>query len=146
MGPDHVAFAHEVRRTTPFAPALAGRVVRHGEVDGERVSPGDRLVLDVRGAHLDPRRWPDPLAFRPERFLDHRPGPFELVPQGGGAPEGHRCPGEPVTVRIVAETARALASAGICGAGSHHVRLTRIPTRPPHGLRARFVSPARSEP
>jgi fatty-acid peroxygenase len=87
------AVAQEVRRTAPFVPALAGRVRRATRHEGVDLGVGDRVVLDVRGIDLDPDVYADPRQFRPERFLDREPTPYDLVPQGGGLPRGHRCPG-----------------------------------------------------
>ena len=128
------AFAQEVRRTTPFAPALAGRARSYGEVDGTRIRPGDRLVLDVLGIHHDPEIWADPKAFRPDRFLTHRPGAFELVPQGGGHPSGHRCPGESIALGLLVDTIRVLAPTECDVAGSTEPDRSRIPTLPDGGL------------
>lgn len=136
-GHDHIAFAHEVRRTTPFAPVLAARATRAVDLGGQLVRPGQRLVLDVLGVDLDPQRWEQPEEFRPERFEQRGPGANDLVPQGGGPPEGHRCPGEPLTVRILAETARVLARADLEVVGDSEVDLSRIPTLPAGGLRVR---------
>ena len=41
-------------------------------------------------AHCNPERYPDPLRFRPECFLEHTYTPFEYLPFGGGA---RRCVG-----------------------------------------------------
>ena len=35
-------------------------------------------------AHTDPATFPDPYAFRPERFLDAKPDTFSWIPFGGG--------------------------------------------------------------
>jgi fatty-acid peroxygenase len=133
----HHAFAQEVRRTTPFAPVLAGRAVREAEVDGVRVRPGDVVVLDVWGSDTDPRRWADAPYFVPTRFAGGGPVPDHLVPQGGGPVEGHRCPGEPLTVRLLAETVRILATTGAEVRGDGQLDPTRIPTLPDHGVALR---------
>ena len=41
-------------------------------------------------AHRRAEQWPDPTAFRPERFLDGAPEPLTWLPFGGGT---RRCPG-----------------------------------------------------
>lgn len=132
-----LAFAQEVRRTAPFVPVLAARATRPATVDGVAVRRGDRLVLDVIGIHHDPQRWAEPHEFRPGRFLDVAPSAFDLVPQGGGHPSGHRCPGESLTLRLLEATLRVLAGVPydvVAGA----VDRTRIPTAPEEGLRIRI--------
>ncbi len=132
------AFGHEVRRTCPFVPALAAQVRRHAEVQGMTVEPGDLLVLDVPGTHRHPEHWDEADRFLPERFVGVMPDPFAFVPQGGGDPEtGHRCPGEPLTVRILAETARVLAGVAYEPVTDTAHDPTRIPTLPAQGLRVR---------
>lgn len=128
------AFAHEVRRRYPFVPALAGRVRRDGDVLGHRVGKGQLLVLDVDGTDHDPSRWSDPQEFRPERFAGIEPDPYGFVPQGGGEPTGHRCPGEPLTVRLLATTVRVLAQAPYDAEPATY-RTQRIPTLPDRRLR-----------
>ncbi|GAB6983581.1 cytochrome P450 [Nocardioides pyridinolyticus] len=130
------AFGHETRRTCPFVPALAGRVTSPAEIGGTRVEPGDLLVLDVPGTDRDPAWWSEPESFLPERFLpDAMPDAFAFVPQGGGDPHtGHRCPGEPLTVRILAETARVLADTAYDTVGETAHDPERIPTLPHRGL------------
>jgi fatty-acid peroxygenase len=129
------AFGHEVRRTCPFAPALAARAHRAAQVDGVRVEPGDFVVLDIPGTGRDPTWWADADEFRPERFADLMPDPFAFVPQGGGDPDtGHRCPGEPLTVRILSETARVLAGVDYEPVGDTSFDPTRIPTLPRGGF------------
>ena len=41
-------------------------------------------------AHRRPDRWPEPECFRPERFLETKPTPYEFLPFGGGV---RRCLG-----------------------------------------------------
>jgi fatty-acid peroxygenase len=130
---ERYAFAQEVRRTTPFAPALTARASRPGEVSGVRIRAGDRLLLDVIGIDHHPDRWPDPHRFDPARFLDPgaraTPLAFDLVPQGGGHPSGHRCPGESLTLRLLVETVRVLAGLDV-RLDSPRVDASRMPTLP----------------
>lgn len=96
------AFAHELRRFYPFAPFLGGRAVRDLTFQGEQIPAGALVVLDLWGHNHDGAVFEDPFAFRPERFLDHPIGAFELVPQGAGDPvTNHRCPGEPLTLAVL---------------------------------------------
>ncbi|SER84901.1 fatty-acid peroxygenase [Tranquillimonas rosea] len=100
-------FVTEVRRLYPFFPMLGARTTRAFEWQGHAF-PADRLVLlDVWGTNRDPRVWDDPDRFAPSRFEGHTPGPFEMIPQGGGDhATGHRCSGEWLTERMMRVAAR----------------------------------------
>jgi len=94
-------FAHEVRRTTPFFPAAGGLAAGEFHWSGETVAAGTRVLVDLYGPNLDPRLWPAPRAFNPDRFRGGA-GAAALVPQGTGDPvAGHRCPGEDATLALV---------------------------------------------
>jgi fatty-acid peroxygenase len=96
------AFAHEVRRFYPFAPFMGAHARRDIPWDGDTIGEGTLVLLDLFGQNHDERLWEQPYAFRPDRFLDRRAGQWELVPQGAGDPaEGHRCPGEDITVALL---------------------------------------------
>jgi fatty-acid peroxygenase len=132
------AFAHEVRRYYPFAPFIGGRAPREVEWDGERVPAGSMVLLDLFGQDHDPDLFPEPYAFRPERFLTEdgegvRPiGAWELVPQGAGDPRtGHRCPGEDVTVALLSTLVVRLARLQYTLPEQDlSISLRRIPARP----------------
>ncbi|MFQ5458021.1 MAG: cytochrome P450 [Myxococcota bacterium] len=65
----------------PFVVRLARKPVRIGGWDiPEGVVVGPCIYLTHRRADV----WPDPLAFRPERFLGLRPSPYTFFPFGGG--------------------------------------------------------------
>ena len=133
-GTHHVAFGEEVRRCTPFVPVLAGKIRRPVRHEGIALHEGERIVLDVWGTDQASGQWQEPGTFSPERFLREEPGPFDFLPQGGGLPTGHRCPGEPFTVLLLAETVRVLAGVDHRVASSHQVDLARMPTLPEDGL------------
>jgi fatty-acid peroxygenase len=132
-----VAFAHETRRFYPFAPFVGGRAVRDLTWQGTHIPRGSMVLLDLYGQNHDATLWPRPYAFDPERFLGREPGRDELVPQGGDDPwTGHRCPGEDVTVALLATLATRLAGLGYQVPDQDlTISLRRIPALP----RSRFV-------
>ncbi|MGH3314544.1 MAG: cytochrome P450, partial [Nocardioidaceae bacterium] len=96
------AFAHEVRRFYPFAPFMGARARRDVGWDDDAIAEGTLVLLDLFGHNHHEALWMEPYTFAPDRFLDHPPGMFDLVPQGGGDPAtGHRCPGEDITVQVL---------------------------------------------
>jgi fatty-acid peroxygenase len=130
------AFAHEVRRFYPFAPFVGGRAARDLEWDGERIPENSMVLLDLYGQDHDAGLWGDPYAFRPERFLGRDLDAFEFIPQGGGDPRtGHRCPGEQITVALLAALAVRLARLEFdVPEQDLSISLRRIPTRPASGV------------
>ncbi|WP_137991817.1 cytochrome P450 [Streptomyces vilmorinianum] len=130
-------FAHEVRRFYPFVPFIGGLAAADLRRDGRDIPAGTLLLLDVYGQNHDPELWHDPYRFDPERFLRRPPLPDELIPQGGGdAKNGHRCPGEDITVAVLAALATELARLEYTvPAQDLKISLRRIPTRPRSGFR-----------
>ena len=135
--PYAVAFAQEVRRFYPFAPFVGGRAVRDLTWQGEHIPAGSLVLLDIYGQDHDPALWPQPYRFDPHRFLHREPGRDELIPQGGGDPSvNHRCPGEDVTVALLATFAARLAGLDYTVPEQDlTISLRRIPALP----RSRFV-------
>jgi cytochrome P450 len=85
------ATIQETLRRRPVLPNAAPRlVVREIEVGGRRYPPGVALVANAYLLHHDPAIYPDPYAFRPERFLEQPPGTYTWIPFGGGR---RRCVG-----------------------------------------------------
>jgi len=135
------AWAHEVRRFYPFAPFVGGKAPREVEWDGERVPEGAMVLLDLYGQNHDPAVWGDPYVFRPGRFLTddgavREIGAYELVPQGAGDPRtGHRCPGEQITVAVLAALAVRLAQLDAeIPEQDLSIPLHRIPAKPRSGV------------
>jgi fatty-acid peroxygenase len=95
--------AQEVRRTYPFVPFLATRATQDLVHGGAAIPSGSLLVLDAWGTNHDPRIWQAPDTFDPRRFRTTPVTPYNLVPQGGGDRHtGHRCPGEDMTLAVLA--------------------------------------------
>lgn len=130
-----VAFAHEVRRSHPFFPAILV-IAEHGARWGEiPVPPGTGVLFDLYGTNHHPELWPYPWAFRPDRHRD-ADVVARLVPQGWGDPiSSHRCPGEPMTVQVVAAMAGELARfPHLLPMQDLTLPLNHLPTRPSAGL------------
>ena len=130
------AFVQEVRRLYPFVPVLAARTRHRQDVLGVRMPRGGLVVLDVHGTNHDPEHWPEPDRFDPGRFLRGEVTFDALVPQGGGdLTTGHRCPGEAVTLAMLAAAMRTLARVRTTLPPQDlGYDLARIPTRPRSGV------------
>jgi fatty-acid peroxygenase len=131
-------FVQEVRRYYPFFPFASARVKRDFVWQGYRFPKGRRVLLDLYGTNHDPRLWPEPEQFRPERFREPYDATFALIPQGGGEYSlHHRCAGEQITIELMKLTAH-LVSGSISyhvPRQNLHVDLSRVPTHP----KSRFV-------
>jgi cytochrome P450 len=130
------ATVQETLRHRPVLPNAAPRLTMEPvEIGGWKYPEGVCLLPDAYLIHHDPEIYPEPYAFRPERFLDREIGAFELVPQGGGDPRtNHRCPGEQVTVGLLSALAVRLARLDAeAPAQDLTISLRRIPARPASG-------------
>jgi cytochrome P450 len=79
------ATIQETLRRRPVLPNAEPRLVREPiEVGGWSYPTGVCLVPSVYLIHHDPEIYPDPYAFRPERFLEQAPGTYTWIPFGGG--------------------------------------------------------------
>jgi cytochrome P450 len=106
------ATVHETLRRKPVLPNAAPRlVIEPVEVGGWSYEPGVCLIADAYLLHHDPDVYPDPYAFRPERFLDEQPGTYTWIPFGGGR---RRCLGASFALLEMKIVLRAvLAQAGL---------------------------------
>ncbi|WP_405493171.1 cytochrome P450 [Nocardia sp. NBC_00511] len=86
------AVVAETMRVRPVSPFTGRRAARDTEINGLRIPKGTIVVLPILLIHESPEHYPDPMSFRPERFLDERPNGHTWLPFGGGS---HRCLGAP---------------------------------------------------
>ncbi|MFH8371039.1 cytochrome P450 [Streptomyces sp. NPDC018031] len=90
------AVCHEVLRVRPPTPQIIPReVVKPIVIGGVRYVPGDWLWASGYLIHHDPALYPDPDVFRPERFLNVKPGAYTWIPFGGGHT---RCLGDRIAI------------------------------------------------
>jgi cytochrome P450 len=83
------ATINEILRLRPVLPNAEPRLVKQPiEIGGFLYQPGVMLLADAYSLHHDPDIYPDPHAFRPERFIEaeggQAPGTYTWIPFGGG--------------------------------------------------------------
>ncbi len=79
------AAIQELMRVRPVIPNAEPRVVHQPVRIGNTTYPvGVTLFPSAYLLHHDPTIYPDPYAFRPERFIDSPPGTFTWLPFGAG--------------------------------------------------------------
>jgi cytochrome P450 len=142
-----MATIHETLRHRPVLPNAAPRLVmREVTVGRWTYPPGIALVPDAYAIHHDPEIYPDPYAFRPERFLDRKPGTYTWIPFGGGQ---RRCLGASFAIlemKTVLRAAFELAELEPAANGVELARRRQITISPGEGavaeLRERAPVPA----
>jgi len=98
------AVIKEAMRLRPAFPLTARLATEPFELPGLTIPSGTMIVPHITLVHRRPELYPDPLAFRPERFLDTRAGTYTWIPFGGGP---RRCIGAAFSLteaRIVLRT------------------------------------------
>jgi cytochrome P450 len=83
------ATIHEAMRRRPVLPNAEPRLVKQPvQIGGVDYAPGIVLVVNAHLVHHNPDIYPEPYAFRPERFLEsaggRAPGTYTWLPFGGG--------------------------------------------------------------
>ncbi|HEY1855627.1 MAG TPA: cytochrome P450 [Solirubrobacterales bacterium] len=84
------ATIQETLRLRPVISIVIRRLTEPVELGGYELPAGAAVVPAIHLVHRDPRIYPEPAAFRPERFLEEPPGTYTWIPFGGGV---RRCLG-----------------------------------------------------
>ncbi|MEY3867662.1 MAG: hypothetical protein RLZZ338_1553 [Cyanobacteriota bacterium] len=85
------AVCQETLRIYPVGMLTFPRVTKSAiNLMGHEFAPGTTLVGSIYLTHRREELYPNPLEFRPERFLERQFSPYEYLPFGGGA---RRCLG-----------------------------------------------------
>ena len=78
------AVIKEAMRLRPVFPITARLASEDFELGDLTIPAGTLIIPHITLVHRRPDLYPDPLAFRPERFLDAAPEPTTWIPFGGG--------------------------------------------------------------
>jgi cytochrome P450 len=124
------ASAKEVLRARTIAYASAARHPLEPFPIGDwLVGPQTLILVDAQGVHGDPELYPDPEAFKPERFLENPPDGYAYIPFGGGT---HRCLGGSLAMLELETFVEALAGhARLAPAGAPARQVRRGPILAP---------------
>jgi cytochrome P450 len=84
------AVSKEALRLRPVLDFVVRRVGEPIEIAGYSFEPGEFVAPSIKLVHLREDIYPDATAFKPERWLDTKPGTYTWIPFGGGV---RRCIG-----------------------------------------------------
>jgi cytochrome P450 family 135 len=126
------AVVKETLRLRPTVSIVLRRLKEPMEIGRRLLPAGANVAPCIYLMHRRPDIYPDPLAFRPERFLEGQGGTYTWIPFGGGV---RRCIGASfalLEMRIVLQTI------------ARRLELSPADARPERiNLRAIFLTPAR---
>lgn len=101
---EHVEAAiTEGMRTRPVIPIIGRRVMVPWRLGDYAVDADTPVTMSILLLHHREDVYPEPFAYRPERWLEHKPGTYEWIPFGGGI---RRCLGAALAMaeqRVVME-------------------------------------------
>ena len=122
----------ESLRLRPIIPLVARRLQEPMEIGGRLLPAGVTVTPCIWLMHRRPDVYPEPEAFRPERFLERPAGTYTWIPFGGGV---RRCLGASFAIFEMKQVLRAVI-AGVA---------LRPDVPEPEGMRRRAISftPAR---
>jgi cytochrome P450 len=94
----------EGMRSRPVIPTIGRRVTVPWRLGDYALDAGTPIVMSILLVHHREDLYPQPFAFRPERWLENKPGTYQWIPFGGGT---RRCLGAALAMaeqRVVLET------------------------------------------
>jgi cytochrome P450 len=101
------ATVHEGMRSRPVIPMIVRMAKRPWQLGDYMVPAGTPIAVSIVALHHRDDVYPEPYAFRPERFLNRKPGTYTWVPFGGGI---RRCLGATLAMAEQRVVLRAIAA------------------------------------
>jgi cytochrome P450 family 135 len=141
------AVIRETLRLRPVLPVVLRKLTVPLEIGGWELPAGVSVAPCIYLLHRREDLYPEPYAFRPERFLDTSPGAYSWIPFGGGV---RRCLGasfaqfEMATVlRVIAERVERLDAPDPAAERVTRRAITLVPARGARVSAARRAATAR---
>jgi cytochrome P450 len=133
------AVAQEALRLRPVLDFVVRSVNEPTTIAGYRFEPGEIVAPCIYLVHRRPDIYPEPHEFKPERWLDVKPGTYTWIPFGGGV---RRCIGFSFAMAEMEIVMRAIARAGLLEpvGEPEHTRQRFITSSPARGGEVRFTS------
>jgi cytochrome P450 len=133
------AVVKEILRLRPVVAIVLRRLLEPLEVGGHELPAGATVAPCILLVHRREDVYPEPDAFRPERFLDRAPGTYSWIPFGGGV---RRCLGAAfaqVEMQVVLQTLAESVRLQAVG-GAEPVRRRGITLAPARGGQVRALA------
>jgi cytochrome P450 len=134
------AVISESLRLRPVVPLAGRRLAVELKVDGLCLPAGTDVTPAIWLTHTRADLYPEPMAFRPERFLDSPPSTYRWIPFGGGI---RRCLGAAfaeLEMRVVLETVLRGCALRPVGSAPERVARRNVTLSPRHGTRVRAAA------
>ncbi|MGB2711803.1 MAG: cytochrome P450 [Conexibacter sp.] len=140
-GSDYLdAVIKETLRLRPVVPGVIRQLQRPLTLGGMELPAGVHIAPSIYLTHRRADIYPEPEAFRPERFIERPPGTYEWLPFGGSI---RRCLGASFALyemRIVLGTILRMAQLETTDAEAEQVRRRFVTFTPAHGGRVRVTA------
>jgi cytochrome P450 len=135
------ATVKEVLRARPVIVDVARKLTAPFELDGYRLEAGTFVLPAIGALHHREDVFPDPTAFRPERFLDTKVDNYAWIPFGGGV---RRCIGAAFAeyeMRLILREFVTRADLAPADPEPERVRVRNITLAPAHDTRVVLRAP-----
>ena len=129
------AVIRESLRLRPVVPLAGRRLTSELRVNGYTLAPGTDVTPAIWLTHTRADLYPEPFAFRPERFLENAPTTYGWVPFGGGV---RRCLGAAFAefeMRVVLTEMLARLTLHAAAPGAERVTRRNVTFSPVNGTR-----------
>lgn len=133
----------EIRRLSPVVFVFFGKARETFQFEGFTVPKGWAVLWGHRSSHIRPEIYSEPEKFDPTRFsaprVEHHRHEHAFVPNGAGAPTGHKCAGwefAPLFLQVFLVELYRSYDVQIAQPQDLELEWSKVPPEPKEGLRA----------